>query len=29
LEKIKANNGKKAEKAIGNHFQKALEDLKR
>jgi DNA-binding GntR family transcriptional regulator len=29
LEKIKANKGREVEKAIGNHFHKALEDLKR
>jgi len=29
LEKIKRGNGKAVEKAIGNHFRKALEDLKK
>jgi len=29
LEKIKKGNGKAVEKAIGNHFRKALEDLKK
>jgi len=29
LENIKRGNGKAVEKAIGNHFRKALEDLKK
>jgi DNA-binding GntR family transcriptional regulator len=29
LEKIKQKKGREAEKSIGNHFQKALEDLKK
>jgi DNA-binding GntR family transcriptional regulator len=29
LEKIKTRKGKGVEKTIGNHFRKALEDLKK